>query len=179
MAEVVTAADIQWSDGSNFQGTLLLFFVTPELGAGNYPTLKARYTAEHLDFPPPLPQRIAIPISNGVLQKNKILKQVELSPPNVKLYDFWLDSHGVVVANGAALFTITTDTHTITVPTLTVPTAETSLPSISYTVSGVTLTFSGVEHTFENLSGTKNGSNQAFTISRVPVGFMVIFSGAH
>lgn len=132
MAKVVTAADIAWSDGSAFQGALILVFAPPELGAGNYPGIYPRMNTTVQSFPKALPQRISIPIENGVLQDNFIFKSSELSPPNVRVLPFWVDTNGATIASGITLLDIDVDEYTISVPALTVPTAESSLPTLTY-----------------------------------------------
>lgn len=174
---IVTSSTIQWSDGSNFQGSLLLFFLPPDLGAGVYPNIYPRYSLGSRHLPLPLPKRIAIPIINGVLQDNKILPTSQLSPPNVKFYAFWIDSAGALIASGPSLFSITsTGDYTITPPTLTAPTAETDTPTLTPSVSGaITNTIVSVTATREELTGTKNGVNTTFTISRAPDQLLFIF----
>lgn len=129
MAEIITASTIQWSDGSNFQGALALKFVPPDLGAANYTEIRPRVSNGSKTLPRALPLRLVIPIVDGVLQSNFLFKQSALSPPNIKVVDFWLDSHGQTIATGGALLAITVDEYTIAVPTLTVPAAETSVPA--------------------------------------------------
>lgn len=101
MAKIVTASTIAWSDGTPFQGVLLLIFVPPELGSSNYPDIYPRFSAAVRSLPKPLPQRIAIPIENGVLQDNFIFKESRLDPPNIRYFDYWLDSNGASVAPGS------------------------------------------------------------------------------
>ena len=171
MAKVVTAADIAWSDGSAFQGALILVFVPPELGSGNYPDIFPRMNATVRSLPKALPQRIAIPIENGVLQDNFIFKSSEIDPPNTLVLDFWVDTNGATIANGSTLLNINVDEYTITVPTLPVPTAETSLPSLTYapTAQVITTITAGV------LSrGDLGGSGVARTIP-VDADFVMVF----
>jgi hypothetical protein len=176
-ARIVTAADVEWSDGIKFQGTLVLLYVPPVLDDANYPNIYPRITASRKNFPLALPQRMSIPIVNGVVQDNRILPTINLTPPNVRFYDYWVDSAGVIVGSGVALFPINVEAdYTLTVPTLTSPTAETDIPDLTSPSTAqviTTLTITTVIH--EELTGTKNGSNLTFTISAAPVNFMILF----
>lgn len=136
-ATVITSSTILWSDDSAFQGTLLLVFLPPDLSPGSYPYIYPRYLLGARNLPIALPKRMPIPIINGVLQDNQILTQDSLDPPNVKLYPFWLDRAGALIASGV-IFDITAEgDYTITPPTLTVPTAETDAPSLSDVLAGI------------------------------------------
>ena len=131
-AKITTAADVEWSDGSKFQGILLLVFLPPVLSTGVYPFIYPRVAVGWRSLPLPLPKRLMLPITNGVVLDNRIFPQGMIDPPNVKLQDFWLDRAGALIATGAALFAITADgDYEITVPTLTVPTAETDQPTLT------------------------------------------------
>lgn len=137
-AKIVTSSPVLWSDGSVFQGTLLLVYLPPLLGAiTNYPAIYPRYEMGSRTLPIELPKRLPIPIIDGVLQDNKVLPLDAIDPPNVKFYAIWTNRPGVYIAGSAAVFSISaTGDYTITVPTLTVPTAETDNPTITGFLSG-------------------------------------------
>lgn len=178
MAKVITASTIAWSDSTPFQGLLVLAFVTPVLGASNYPEIYPRLPSGARALPKPLPQRMSIPIVNGALHDNFIFKESQLDPPNVRYFDFWLDSNGALIAIGGGLLVIDVDEYTLSVPTLTTPTAETSSPSLSsLPTDNVVNQLDITQVTSEVPSGTIDGVNTTFTISREPSAALLIYLG--
>ena len=75
------------------------------------------------------------------------------------------------------MFSIEADTHVITPPTLSNPTVETQLPDISAESGQVTNLLTASPPLREDISGTKNGANTAFTISAASVVLMVYLNG--
>jgi len=115
-SKIVTASDVLWSDGSKFDGFLLLNIARP-----------ATYSEISLNQRRPrvvLPLWVRIPVEHGVLHTDtKVLYTSEYEPPNTRYISYWYDLNNAQLAGPSTLFTISTDPHTITVPTLTAPTA--------------------------------------------------------
>lgn len=116
-AKIVTAAEIQWSDGKPFDGYLWLGLRLPN--NYNEPRLWAANVLQKL------PQFTKIPIVEGVLDTDSaVFFNEDLDPPNTTYFAYWFDQHDRLIAptSGTAVgFSITADPHTITPPTLTVP----------------------------------------------------------
>jgi len=131
MAKIVSSSSpILWSDGSLFQGSLILVFVPPGEGGDAYPEIYPHVTGQPRTLPRPLPFRLIIPIIDGILQDNFALTHLQMHPPGVRVRDFWVDSTGETIAARGALLTINADPFSITPLTLTAPTASTVLPSL-------------------------------------------------
>jgi hypothetical protein len=115
-----------WSNGSPFNGYVLLITVMP--GATSFPHA---YTTSGQKVR--LPDRIKVPVVNGVFnQQTKIPYNAALEPPNTKYAAFWYDLRDVQQAlpgSSADFFSVTTATHAITIPTLTAPSAGTTVPT--------------------------------------------------
>ena len=115
---VITADTIEWSDGSLFQGALVL---VTELPSG-YDKLYPRVTTEVQRQVRPIPKRVVIPIVNGMLQDNFILPTSDLAPPNTRYRDQWFDSSGKVIWSDPTVFSIPPgEDYVIDVPPLSVP----------------------------------------------------------
>jgi len=171
-----TAAPILWTGGESFEGSLLLVLTLPELGTGNYPRAKIVGASQGFDWvEAPLRRRMLI--RAGLLEANsKAQRTDKVVPPGSKYLDFWVDPNNVLISTGVSLFSIVADTHVIAPPTLTNPTSETSLPDIS-AESGQVTNLLTVAPLREDISGTKNGVNTAFTISAVTSVLMVYLNG--
>lgn len=162
-ATVISASEIQWSDGSAFDGTALCILSLPVLGAGQYP--QAALAGENPKVR--VPVHFPVKIKGGAYSAiTKLWKTTSISPPGGKYCAFFFDVNDVLIANGPSLFAVTADEHTLTPPTLTAPTAAAAciLPEAG-TSGEVTNTISTTAPTLEDVAGTKNGSNTAFTIT--------------
>jgi len=118
-AKIVTAADVEWSNGSKFDGFILLNVARPS----GYNEISLNQRRPRVV----LPHWIRIPVENGAVHGDtKVLFTAEIEPPNTRYISFWYDLNNARIAGPSALFTITADPHTITPPTLTAPTAPTT-----------------------------------------------------
>lgn len=113
---------VQWSDGSNFDGYLLLGLAIPTNGEGVWPTV-----ALGSAFPRQrLPQWVLIPIKDGTFDATtKVFFNGDIEPRGCQYGAYWYDINGrkLAPAGAATAFDITTDPYVISVPTLTVPSA--------------------------------------------------------
>lgn len=152
-ATVESSAAIQWSSGDNFDGYLIFKLVPPD----------GREFLVWEDSGLRVPSRFIFPIEDGVISTIPELPyNASFTPPNSQYRAFWYDKSLTSVASGVGFVTVAADPYTVTVPTLTAPSAESTPPTLSENPSETILT--GM--TQETISGTKNGTNTAFTISR-------------
>lgn len=160
--------NVSWSNGTAFDGYLLLGLGLPSdtngawpslsIGMGKYPTLR-------------LPLWTVVPISQGAFdQATSVFFNSSIDPPGSKYGAYWYDINWRLIypaTNVAATpFVISTNLYAITVPTLTIPTVAGSIPlpqagnnnPISPVIPGGPLT----------ISGTQDGVNVAFTLNGTP-----------
>lgn len=153
-----------WSTGEPFNGSVLLFYVFPELGAGNYQA--GIISGADVDLE--APKVIELPIRAGVLKPaspKAFRTDLGIIPPGAKVFDFWIDQSGALIATGSGLLDINSSAKSLTVPVLTTPTSETSLPQLGGTNRGEVqnlISASTTQLTRDTLSGT----GTAFTLSR-------------
>lgn len=174
-AQLKTTGDalIQWSSGANFNGYVLCIMAPPALGAGNYPqvSLSGEYPKVRV------PTRIAVPIKDGVYNSESRLRRTDfLEPPNVKYCSFFFDINDAQIATGTSLFTAVADEKILDPPALTVPAAAVACVQPEDGESGQVINLLGVP-TREDVAGTKNGSNTAFTVSSDPgsLGLVILY----
>jgi hypothetical protein len=162
-ATVTTASPIAWTGGELFDGTALCILSLPVLGAGQYPQAALKGENPKIRVPTHFPIRIKGGAYSAI---TKLWKTTSIAPPGAKYCAFFYDVNDVLVANGDSLFSVTADEHTLDPPTLTAPTAAGAciLPE-SGTSGQVENTISTSAPTLEDVTGTKNGVNTAFTIS--------------
>jgi hypothetical protein len=112
---------IKWSDGSNFNGYLLLGIAMPSSGSA--------YTYVGMSNDSPIqriPQFCTIPIIDGAFNPAaKVFYNEDLEPPTSKYVPYWYDAQKRLISGPGALFVVSTETTPIVAPTLTVPTAPT------------------------------------------------------
>jgi hypothetical protein len=117
-----------------------------------------------------------VPIRQGVYDPaTQVWRTDAILPLSVRYSSFYYDSTDRFIAVGPDLFTITADSYVLTPPTLTDPTAAVvsvtpeTVPSAPVTVT--------IGPTREDVQGTKNGSNTAFTITRTGTLVMIMWNG--
>lgn len=174
-AAITSAANVTWQSGDLFNGWLLLIAVPPNYSGTQYPNISLRNSIPKIQ----VPQRIKIPITEGVIDINsKVWMTSSFVPTNV-LYSAWFyDDTSTLIAVGAALFTVTTDPYTIAVPTLTDPTASVVSPTPGSVPNTTIQTLTYGAPSEESLSGVQNGTNLIFTISHQGAFVFVLRNGA-
>lgn len=164
-AQITTSADIAWASGEPFDGYLVLKLVPPD----------GRLNCVWEDTGVRAASRYVVPVVAGVLDVNvKIPYTASLTPPGSQYRAFWYDKALIQIAAAAGFITITADPTVITPATLTDPTAAVVPPSMDTNPEVVASTGA---FTVEEIAGTKNGSNTAFTISRNATIVIVTFEG--
>jgi hypothetical protein len=119
-----------WSDGTPFDGYVLLGLVMPQNADGQWPTLALEGV-----FPPvSLPIWTQIPISAGVFDPNSFVwLNTSVSPGHTQYVAYWYDlnKRRIFPATGTppTPFTITTTAFAINIPTLTTPATSATLPT--------------------------------------------------
>lgn len=124
-AKIVTAADVEWaSSAGKFNGFLLLGIALP--------TGYSEVFLEDADSRVRLPQWLAIPVQNGVVNAEaRVFFTSSLEPPNCRYAPFWYDENWTRVSTTTpTLLEIEADPYTITPPTLTAPTAPVAAPTL-------------------------------------------------
>lgn len=152
-----------WDDATLFDGNLLFIAATPALGAGSYPQIGLRGEVPKVR----LPRHVVIPVKAGVVSNIAQLPRTDhLQPPTCR-YCWWVyDANDVQIAQGGSLITAAAATLELTPPTLEAPTVAASCPVPGTGVSGeVQNVISTAAPTLEDIAGTKDGANTAFTIS--------------
>lgn len=165
--QVVSAAPIKWSDGALFNGYILLIIALPNQGAQQWTQIALRNSQPKLK----VPQRVKIPIKEGVLDTFTLAWSTDSLVPENTQYSVWFyDDTDQLIAIGAQLFQILANgvnpfPYTLPIPALPVPNlALTSPQPGSAPSSQVNTLFFGAPIR-ENVNGTKNGVNTAFTIN--------------
>lgn len=129
-AQLTSAANIAWSNGSLFDGFALVGLavpVDPDNSNAPWPQLmKGRGS-----FPfQRLPLWAKIPIIQGVFDSNSTLFfNADIDPPNTQYVAYFYDSANVRRGTSSGLFTVSADPTTVTIPTLTAPTAAGAPPT--------------------------------------------------
>jgi hypothetical protein len=173
-AEIKTAADVAWSDGRLFDGYILFIAAPPALGAGVYPQIALKGEQPKLR----LPTHHQIWIKDGVVESiGRVTRTDWIQPTATKYCSFWYDVNDVLISTGASLIAVAAAELTVTPPTLTAPTAAGACPVPEADTAGaVTNTISTVP-TREDITGTKDGANTAFTISTAGSLVFIYFNG--
>ena len=173
IAQLTYGSTIQWVSGVPFNGYVLLLAALPSKSGTAYQSVFLRNCQPKTE----VPKRIKIPIREGVYDTDvRVWRTDSLVPTLVRYCAFFYDDSDRLIANGASLFTITADPHTLTPPTLTDPDVATSCPTPEAVTILVPSTNAGTV-TREDLTGTKNGVNDTFTITIGGSIVMVIWNG--
>lgn len=109
---------ITWSDGSIFNGFLLVSLVPPILSAISYTEGDFGLTYPTAQLPP----FATIPIQNGQLNSNLgLFYNADISPPNTTYIARWYDTTKRLVSGPGSPFTVDSDPIALTIPSPTVP----------------------------------------------------------
>lgn len=113
---------VQWSNGANFTGFLLVGLVLPTGYEQGY--FQTAYPFV------PLPTFLKVPINNGTFHPAEgITYNADIEPPNSKYVCWYYDNTGAQIAGPSSLFTVSTGTCTPPSLTLTAPSAGSTLPT--------------------------------------------------
>jgi len=112
---------VQWSDGSNLTGFLLVGLVLPTgYTQGWYATTYPNV---------PVPTFLKVPINNGNFHPAEgITYNASIEPPNTRYVCWYYDSTGRQIAGPSGFFTVSTATCTPPSLTLTAPSSGSTLP---------------------------------------------------
>ena len=162
-AQLTYGSTITWSGGRVFDGYVLLLIALPSLAGVSWTRISLKDTKPRLR----IPTRVRVPIVTGVYDTNtQIWQTTSIQPPNVKYVALFYDSNDMLINSSGTLFTVTTNPYTLTPPVLTDPTATAVVPTPEdVPVPGTLIVMQSVP-TREDVTGTKNGVNTAFTVSR-------------
>lgn len=148
-----------WNDATLFNGYLLLILSYPELNG-------VRYTEAVLNdnvVPIRIPHSVKLPIRNGYLENDAALWRTDsITPPNVKYSAFYYDSTDRLVSIEGSLWGFTSDEDTISANPF-------SVSTVTPTTFPFPLSSPNSDPTVETPTGTANGSNTAFKISRAGI----------
>lgn len=111
----VPTGTIQWSNGVNFNGTVLIQFKAMTSGAGS------TWNPPALASGRPIATALVIPILNGSFQLGGAYYNEDLLPPGTQYVANYYDSTNNAVGSQSAAFTVTGGTFTIPAVTLTPP----------------------------------------------------------
>lgn len=162
-AQLTYGSNITWSGGKPFNGYVLLIMALPSAGGAPWTRVALKDTRPRLR----VPTRIRVPIREGVYDPDtQIWRTDSLVPPNVKYSSFFYDSTDRLIAIGPELFAVETATYTLAPPTLTDPDAALASPRPEDVPSTQTTMVYYNAPTREDIEGTKDGVNTAFTISK-------------
>ncbi len=165
-AIIQTASNVAWDTGDLFDGYLVLKLVPPD--GKTYQVWE--------DSGVRTTTRFVFPVVDGVVSDVPRAPYTDsFTPPNAVYRAFWIDKALNLAASGSSLFTITSTPHTITPETLTASQAQTVSPALDYQPSDSIM--SGF--TEETITGTKDGANTAFTISRNATIVMVFLNSGY
>jgi hypothetical protein len=172
MAQLTSASAINWSGGTPFNGYVLLVMALPSADGASWSRVNLRDARPRLR----VPTRVKVPIREGQYDTDtRIWQTSALVPTNVKYASFFYDDTDRLIAAGPSLFTAAADPYTLAPPTLTDPTAA-SIPTdpedvLSRFIPAVMTAYR------EDLAGTKNSSNLAFTATETARIAMVVWNG--
>ena len=154
-SQLQTASEVQWSDGTPFQGSLLLVLALPTLAGETYGTAFLKGSDVHQWR---IPTRIKVPIVDGVMSSDvRVWQNADIEPPKTVYCGFWYDAtDNNIVTEAPQLVEIAADPYTITVPTLTVPTVASTCPSLASLdlISSSSVLLSASILTVETATGT-------------------------
>lgn len=164
---------VTWSDGTLFDGYVLLALGLPSNGDGVWPTamIGGKYPATRI------PVWTVVPIIRGVFSPNtSIFFNSSIDPPGTKYGAYWYDINWRLlfpaVGVPATGFTISVNPYAISIPTLTVPSSPSTIPLPQTTPStgsplpgpySTPMDFTLADGT---ILGAADGSNTAFTLSQ-------------
>lgn len=113
-----------WSDGTRFNGYMVINFAPPLNGSAAWPSLAPTGIFPEIN----LPLSARVPIINGDPSTAvQIIYNTDITPPNT-FYQAWLfEMNGVEVAGPSSTFTVSTDPFTVTISTPTVPPLGTAI----------------------------------------------------
>lgn len=122
----ITGGPVLWSDGSKFNGFVLIALALPKDGGFEY----AQVVVSN-DYPAQrLPQFQRIAIAEGLYDGNgRLIFTADMQPPNTRYCAYYYDSTGRLIAGPTALFAVTSSPVTLVAPTLTAPVTNTVAPS--------------------------------------------------
>ncbi len=171
-SQLVTASDVQWSDGTSFQGSLLMVLVLPSLAGFTYSKAHLKGTDVHEWR---IPTRVKVPIIDGEMSSStRVWQNAEIEPPETVWCGFWYDETGNNIAvDNPALVNVNTDPFTITPPALTVPTAAASHPGESTLGYGTTSALLIAASTL--IIEVASGSGASITVSNTPIQLISVF----
>lgn len=160
---------ITYSDGTNFNGWMLVGLVPPLRGSTAYTSFYKVYSQQRTK----LPQWVSFQIKDGEFQSPAKLRfNSSISPPSTKYVSFFVDYEGNTLATGS-LFTVTATPHAIVEPSFAIPTPGTTAPTPCQGVSGVSVSALSTPIR-ETPTGTIDGVNATFVLSITPPAFAII-----
>lgn len=168
-ASLTAASSITWTSGLPFNGYVLLLMALPSSNGATWTRVSVRDQRPKLH----VPTRFKVPIREGVLDTTtKVWRTDGLVPTNVQYTSFFYDDNDQLIASGGTLFPLTTSPFTLAIPSLADGTAAVAVPTPETVPStGITVLNTGV---LENVTGTRNNSNNLFSISHVPTQLVLI-----
>lgn len=126
-----TGGPVTWSDGSNFDGYLLLGIAPPTNSSGTtWPNIALQDSVSRQK----LPLWTAVQIQDGKFNQNTtVFFSNNIQPRNCQYVAYWYDANWQriypAIGTPPSFFTITSDPYLITVPTLSVPTLAVTVPT--------------------------------------------------
>jgi hypothetical protein len=164
------AGTVSWSDGTPFTGYIYIGVAFP---TSVDPNVTYATVWMNNQYPPQrLPKWYKIPIVQGVYEQTaRIYYTADINPPNTRYCYYFYDVNGNLLYGPSALFTVTTTPHTITYLTLPVPTVGTVAPdpNDNNPPDDISRIIYAQFVDNETPSGTINGVNATFLLTRVPV----------
>ena len=134
----LTDTPVLWSDGSNFNGFLLLGIVSPQ-----YSNLAWQQISLAGRVPPEwIPVFLKVPIQDGQYRNDiGVLYNASLAPPNTQYVGWWYDNSPLprLIAGPTPLFTVSTATLTPPVMSRPVPTAGITPPTPDQGAAGTSM----------------------------------------
>ena len=172
VAQLTYGSTIEWSGGTPFSGYVLLLMAMP--GATAYNSIFLRDCQPKTE----VPRRVKIPIREGVYDTSaKIWRTDSLVPSTVKYCTFFYDDADRLISAGPGLQTVTVDPFTLTPPVLTDPTAAVACPTPEAVPDPATIIAYYAAPTRVDVTGTKNGVNDAITVSTAGSLVVIIWNG--
>ena len=176
--QLVSSSPIKWSDGTLFNGYVILIMALPTQGTQQWTNVALRNSLPKLKCP----QRVKVPIREGVYDTYTMLWSTDSLVPENEVYSCWFyDDTDQLIAIGSQLFAIiagttpnTTIPYTLNPPTLPAPTAATTYPQPGSAPNTQVQTVVYGAPIRENVSGTMNGVNTAFTIGSATYSVVMI-----
>lgn len=163
----VSSSPIVWSDGALFNGYMIMIMALPNQGIQQWTQVALRNSQPKLK----IPQRVKIPIKEGVYDNFTMFWSTDSLVPENVVYSVWFyDDTDQLIAIGNQLFTVNAfgnnpSNFTINPPTLTVPTTALTSPQPGSAPNTQVVTEIFGAPVRENVNGTKNGVNTAFTLN--------------